>query len=174
MKTIPLVFFTYVSIYMALLILEEATPVAAQEPSIELPVELIGFPVIIIAVRLSNFVKKLAYSLNPRTYTGRVRRAAIASSDEMIDMIEAEKRLVLELGENVCIYTKVCLHHAEKASKAKGRREMVVDWDEIFSNYKSTKEKQKEFYLLSVFLGDFIASPRFCNQLAKRGRACVD
>lgn len=65
------------------------------------------------------------------TYSGRVRRAAIAS-DEMIDMIEAEKRLVLELGENVCIYTKVCLHHAEKASKTQGRREMVVDWDEIF------------------------------------------
>nr|XP_023021534.1 uncharacterized protein LOC111509910 [Leptinotarsa decemlineata] len=167
-----LLFLTCFLIQM-MIFLDQPASTSGQEPAFELPVELVGFPVIILAVRLSNFVKKLAYSLNPGTYVAKRSRRAIPS-DEMINMIEAEKRLVSELGENVCIYPKVCLHHAKKARTINGRQEVAVDWDEVFSNYKTATEKQKEFYLLSVFLGDFIASPSFCNQLVKRGRGCKE
>lgn len=65
------------------------------------------------------------------TYTSNRLRRSI-SSDEMINMIEAEKRLVAELGDNVCIYPKVCLYHAQRSRKTAGDKELVVDWDEVF------------------------------------------
>lgn len=55
----------FVVIQVNLLITDRSWMVQAQEPAFELPVELVGFPFIILAVRLSNFVKKLAYTVNP-------------------------------------------------------------------------------------------------------------
>ncbi|KAL1493107.1 hypothetical protein ABEB36_011233 [Hypothenemus hampei] len=116
----------------------------------------------------------VASSTFSRTYVSNKTKRSV-TNEEMINMVEAEKRLVTELGENVCIYPKVCLYQADKARRNSNRnREVQVDWNEVFNNYKTSKEKQKEFYFLSVFLGDFIASPKFCNHLVKLGRSCKD
>lgn len=146
--------------------------VNTQQPSFELPVELVGFPVIIIAVRLSNFVKKLAYSLNPRTYSNRRRRSASPEEADMIDVDEAEKRIVAELGERVCVFSRVCLYHANRARASAGTSNPQLDWEDILSRYKSSADRNKEFYLLSVFLGDIVGSSKLCTQLAKR-RPCT-
>lgn len=64
------------------------------------------------------------------TYTTRSKRSI--DKYAMIDVAEAEKKLVEELGEKVCIYTKVCLHHAHKAMRNGSKHKIDVDWNEVF------------------------------------------
>lgn len=57
--------FLLLGFYFLALTLVTAAPAGQDEPFFELPVHLIGFPVIIASVRIANFFKKLAYILNP-------------------------------------------------------------------------------------------------------------
>ncbi|CAD7082768.1 unnamed protein product [Hermetia illucens] len=146
--------------------LDSAGRAVAEEQTFELPVQLIGFPVIALSVRLSNFVKKLAYSLNPSTYRSRSRRDASYSevSDIAIDVSIAEKQIVAEFGPKACILEEPCRIHAARP----GVRFQQPDWTEILRNYKVQSTGMKQWYLLSVFLGDVIRNVPLCKQLAKR------
>ncbi|GAB0095673.1 uncharacterized protein DMENIID0001_110780 [Sergentomyia squamirostris] len=140
----------------------------ADQPLFELPVQLVGFPVIIAAVRLTNFVKKLAYSLNPQTYQSRTRRSIDHTTESSyasvaIDVAVAEKRILSELGPKACVMEEPCRIHAWKAIPGE-----QPDWNDILSNYKVHSVGMRQWYLLSVFLGDVIRSPSLCKQLSKR------
>ncbi|KAF7390864.1 hypothetical protein HZH66_009344 [Vespula vulgaris] len=166
------ILYVFVGFYIVLLSMVDSMPQDA--PSFELPIQLIGFPIIIAAVRVSNFIKKLAYSLNPETYANRTKRMTrLIHDEEILNVGQIEKKLVEKLGNNVCVYERICAKYATKTLQRRSR-ERVLDWDVIFREYKSSPNPMKENYLLSVFLGDVIGSPRLCHQLAKRGRACDD
>ncbi|XP_018316168.1 uncharacterized protein [Mycetomoellerius zeteki] len=153
------------------LVLTLVTVAGQNEPLFEIPVQLIGFPIIIASVRIVNFLKKLAYSLSPDTYVSRVKRAhPLIHDEEILDVDQVEKKLVVELGNNVCIYEKICIKYAERSQRRGWER--VLNWNEVFREYKSSFNPMKENYLLSVFMGDIIGSPKLCYLLAKRGRAC--
>ncbi|XP_075227566.1 uncharacterized protein LOC142328014 [Lycorma delicatula] len=152
---------------VTLIILIGYTPVTGDDGvGLELPVQLIGFPVIILAVRLSNFVKKLSYALNPRTYVSRSRRGTENGPDDY-DIDEVENRLVKELGPQVCIFERVCTYHA-----LAGIRNHHIGWNDLVRKFRSAPEGKKQYYMLSVFMGDIMGSPNLCHQLAKRGRGC--
>ncbi|XP_011269409.1 uncharacterized protein LOC105259266 isoform X2 [Camponotus floridanus] len=162
--------------YFLALTFVTAAPSGNEEPFFELPVHLIGFPVIIASVRIANFFKKLAYILNPDTYVSRVKRAHLSTHDEeILNIDQIEKKLVTEFGNNVCIYEKICVEYAERMLRRRSRQLgdwNILDWGEVFREHKSSPNLMKENYLLSIFLGNIISSPKLCHSLAERGRAC--
>lgn len=50
---------------VALLFIVNLKDVDSEQTAFELPVQLVGFPFIILSVRLTNFLKKLSYSVSP-------------------------------------------------------------------------------------------------------------
>ncbi|CAK1545549.1 unnamed protein product [Leptosia nina] len=153
------------------LIVLDCVMVGTQQTSFELPVQLVGFPFIIMAVRMTNFIKKLSYALSPATYRSRNRRQLTFASDpENYDVQEVEKYIVGEFGARACVFERVCTNYAKRA-RLQPRPQM--DWPDVFSQYKRSPDQAKELYLLSVFLGDIVGSPQLCHQLGKR-RGCDD
>ncbi|XP_043476022.1 uncharacterized protein LOC122507403 [Leptopilina heterotoma] len=145
-----------------------------EEPLFELPVQLVGFPVIIAAVRVSNFVKKLAYSLSPETYRSRSKRDLLPFiNQDQYDIDEIEKRIEEEFGTSVCIYSNICEKYAKLALE-NDHKKHNLDWNFILRRLKTSSKRERDNYLLSVFLGDIIGSPKFCHQLAKQKKICVE
>ncbi|XP_046972195.1 uncharacterized protein LOC124538956 isoform X1 [Vanessa cardui] len=151
-------------------VLLQSSMVGTEQSAFELPVQLVGFPFIILAVRITNFIKKLSYALNPATYRSRNRRALtfVSETSDPFDAQEVEKYITAEFGARACVFERVCAHYATRA-RTQPRPQM--DWPDVFSQYKRSPDQAKELYLLSVFLGDIVGSPQLCHQLGKR-RGC--
>ncbi|KAF6205000.1 hypothetical protein GE061_019167 [Apolygus lucorum] len=154
-------------VQVVLLVLAVVPALAQEGGGFELPVQLIGFPIIIIAVRIANFLKKLTYALNPNTYRSRNKRGALTGPDN-IDVGEVEKRLVAEMGQGVCIYERICSSYATRAPAGPSD----IDWNDMFRKFSTYPRDMGENYVLSVFLGDIVGSVAVCHGLAKRGRDC--
>lgn len=60
------------------------------------------------------------------TYRSRSRRG---SEHVAMDIAEIEKKLILEMGDKVCVYEDVCVEYAEKV---KNDKNYVLDWQDIF------------------------------------------
>ncbi|XP_068149581.1 uncharacterized protein [Drosophila tropicalis] len=174
--TLSLVPTLYVLLVLLLEFVEEGLA-QNPDPLFELPVQLVGFPVIVLSVRLSQFAKKLAYSLNPSTYRSRSRREA--AHPLALDAELAQKEILREFGPQACILEEPCRLHASRtrrriASAAAGGVEGTsaphAAWSEVLSNYKvqSTVGGMKQWYLLSLFIGDAVRDVPLCKHLAKR------
>ncbi|EDW19078.1 uncharacterized protein LOC6582920 isoform X1 [Drosophila mojavensis] len=142
------------------------------DPLFELPVQLVGFPVIVLSVRLSQFAKKLAYSLNPNTYRSRSRRDA--GQPHALDAELAKKEILREFGPQACILEEPCRMHAARSASQRrsgfaGNTAPHAPWSEVLRNYKvQSTGGLKQWYLLSVFIGDAVRDVPLCKHLAKR------
>ncbi|XP_017089530.2 uncharacterized protein [Drosophila bipectinata] len=172
--TLSLVPTLYVLLVLLLEFVEEGLAQNA-DPLFELPVQLIGFPVIVLSVRLSQFAKKLAYSLSPSTYRSRSRRET--SHPLALDAELAQKQILGEFGPQACILEEPCRVHASRPSGSSQRRtpgetksKPHAAWSEVLSNYKVQPGigGMKQWYLLSLFIGDATRDVPLCKHLAKR------
>ncbi|CAH0731831.1 unnamed protein product, partial [Brenthis ino] len=158
----------YIWIVISFIVLQSVM-VGTEQSGFELPVQLVGFPFIIMAVRITNFIKKLSYALSPATYRSRTRRELTFPIEvPEFDAQEVEKYITGEFGARACVFERVC---AQFATRARAQPKPQMDWSQVFSQYKSSPDQSKELYLLSVFLGDIVGSPQLCHQLGKR-RGC--
>lgn len=66
------------------------------------------------------------------TYVSRVRRdLPLVHDEEILNVDQVEKKLVSELGNNVCVYERICAKYATRTLQ-KRSRERVLDWDIVF------------------------------------------
>uniref|UniRef100_A0A1A9V445 Uncharacterized protein n=1 Tax=Glossina austeni TaxID=7395 RepID=A0A1A9V445_GLOAU len=195
--SLPTVYVVYI------LLLEYVDKGLAQNPDplFELPVQLIGFPVIVLSVRLSQFAKKLAYSLSP-IYAGKRITAAVVDNAKLLrnslyvmrtrnlgqgelayestyrsrnkrdtamlayNADIAQKEILREFGPRACVLAEPCRVHASRPGHYTNNTR--PNWPQVFSNYKVQSTGTKQWYLLSVFIGDAVRDVPLCRLLAKR------
>lgn len=59
------------------------------------------------------------------------RDLPLVHDEEILNVDQVEKKLVSELGNNVCVYERICAKYATQTLQ-KRSRERALDWDIIF------------------------------------------
>jgi hypothetical protein len=63
------------------------------------------------------------------TYTSRTRRG-VPVTEPPLNIAAVEKRLIAELGDNVCVFENVCDQYAEHARTLRESNH-VLDWEQV-------------------------------------------
>ena len=59
------------------------------------------------------------------------RDLPLVHDEEILDVGQVEKKLISELGSNVCVYERICAKYAAQTLQ-KRNRERALDWDVVF------------------------------------------
>ncbi|XP_036327463.1 uncharacterized protein LOC118740077 [Rhagoletis pomonella] len=116
----------------------------------------------------SNFLRALIiiiFSISfPDTYRARSKRetAAYAAYDAEL----AQKEILREFGPSACILEEPCRVHASRPGRFGAQQHPA--WNEILRNYRVQSTGMKQWYLLSLYIGDAVRDVPLCRHLAKR------
>ncbi|KRF85278.1 uncharacterized protein Dvir_GJ26392 [Drosophila virilis] len=106
------------------------------------------------------------------TYRSRSRRDA--AHPLALDAQLAQKEIQREFGPQACILEEPFRVHAsrpgsQRQSGSDGKAKLHAPWSEVLRNYKvQSTDGFKQWYLLSVFIGDAVRDVPLCKHLAKR------
>ncbi|EDS29252.1 conserved hypothetical protein [Culex quinquefasciatus] len=119
--------------------------------------------------RLHLVIMMTKPSQRGETYQSRSRRETLASgggaapteeeiSRMAVDVAQAERKIQHEFGPKACIEEEPCRLHAVRTNRSD---DYQPDWNEILKDYKVRATGMKQWYLLSVFIGDYIRDVQF-------------
>ncbi|XP_055380691.1 uncharacterized protein LOC129611525 [Condylostylus longicornis] len=142
-----------------LMLSELSTLVLCQEPVFDIPVQLVGFPVIALSVRLANFAKKLMYSLNPGTYKTISKRSYEKHAPFIFQI---KTNIIEEFGEDSCVENATCESYAMQEEPS-----LESLFSVVLRMHQENMSNQNRSRLLSSIIGSLTKDSHLCSALGE-------